>query len=132
MLVAKGRREGATSNLMTETFTGTVWADPVLATEDGNTINNVVFQPHARTFWHSHERGQILHVTTGRGVVCSRGQRPRPLEAGDYVWVPPGEQHWHGGTRETCVVHTAISLGSTTWAEPVSDEEYEVATGTLS
>jgi quercetin dioxygenase-like cupin family protein len=130
MQVSKGR-SGADSVRLTETFTGEVWVDPVLAAAEGNTINNVTFQPQARTYWHSHQFGQILHVTVGRGVVCSEGQPARSLEVGDYVWVPPGERHWHGGAPGSCVTHTAISLGMTTWGDPVSDEEYGEAVATL-
>ena len=75
--------------------------------------NNVCFTPGARTFWHYHERGQILTVTMGYGLVCSEGQAPQRLRVGDMVHVPAGEKHWHGGTNSTCMAHTAISLGST-------------------
>lgn len=74
--------------------------------------NNVCFTPGARTYWHHHERGQILTVTMGYGLVCSEGQTPRKLQVGDMVHVPAGERHWHGGTNTTCMAHTAISLGS--------------------
>ena len=68
--------------------------------------------PGARTFWHTHERGQILTVTMGYGLICSKGQEPKRLQVGDVVHVPGGETHWHGGTSDTCMAHTAISLGS--------------------
>ncbi|KAF2763843.1 hypothetical protein EJ03DRAFT_332385 [Teratosphaeria nubilosa] len=74
--------------------------------------NNVMFTPGARTFWHTHERGQILTVTLGSGLICSRGQQPRRLQVGDVVHIPAGETHWHGGGGGTCMAHTAISLGS--------------------
>lgn len=74
--------------------------------------NNVCFTPGARTYWHHHERGQILTVTMGSGLVCSDGQAPRRLQVGDMVHVPAREMHWHGGTNTTCMAHTAISLGS--------------------
>jgi quercetin dioxygenase-like cupin family protein len=41
------------------------------------------------------------------------------------VWIPPGEEHWHGAERESYLLHTAVSLGETEWLEPVSDEDYE-------
>jgi mannose-6-phosphate isomerase-like protein (cupin superfamily) len=106
--------------------------------------NNVFFTPGARTFWHYHEKGQILTVTTGSGLVCSEGQPPRRLQVGDMVHVPANEKHWHGGTNSTCMAHTAISLGSmtshikfhdfvaktlteTTWLDEVKKEDYEDA-----
>jgi quercetin dioxygenase-like cupin family protein len=101
------------------TFTGEVWADPVLPATDGNTIATVFFAPGARTFWHRHERGQILQVLAGQGLVCTDGETPQPLRAGDTVWVPPGERHWHGAAPGSFMTHTAISLGTTEWAEEV-------------
>jgi len=66
----------------------------------------------ARTFWHTHENGQILTVTMGSGLICSKGQPPQRLQVGDIVHIPAGETHWHGGTRDTIMAHLAISLGS--------------------
>lgn len=89
--------------------------------------NNVCFTPGARTFWHCHEHGQILQVTLGMGLVCSRGQQPQVLRVGDVVHVPAGEMHWHGASRDTVMAHTAISLGKTSWFEEVEQGEYEKA-----
>ncbi|MFD0745556.1 cupin domain-containing protein [Phytohabitans flavus] len=85
---------------------------------------SVFFAPGARTYWHSHEKGQILVVTAGSGLVCSAGGVPQLLHPGDTVWVPPGEAHWHGGGPETYLVHLAISLGQTGWRDAVTDDEY--------
>lgn len=63
--------------------------------------NNVCFTPGARTFWHKHERGQILTVTMGTGLICSEGEQPQRLRVGDMVHVPAGEMHWHGGEFRT-------------------------------
>jgi quercetin dioxygenase-like cupin family protein len=51
------------------------------------------------------------------------------IRAGDVVWVPPGERHWHGGTVDTVLTHLAISIGRTTWLDEVSDEDYRAASG---
>jgi len=104
-----------------DTFTGQVWADPVLPATDGVVINTVFFAPGARTFWHHHEHGQILHVLAGSGLVRSDGGPVEQLRPGDVVWVPPGERHWHGAAPGSYLVHLAISLGSTVWAEEVAD-----------
>jgi quercetin dioxygenase-like cupin family protein len=40
------------------------------------------------------------------------------------VWAPPGEVHWHGAGPNSFINHTAISLGTTDWAEPVDDAHY--------
>lgn len=124
MIIVRGDADGVPSDKRGATFTGEVWADPILPGVDGVTIASIMFTPGARTFWHSHERGQILQVTAGDGVVCTRGGTPQRLRAGDTVWVPPGEQHWHGASTASFLAHTAISLGVTQWAGEVSDTEY--------
>ncbi len=108
----------------TATFTGDVWAEPLGAAE-GVRIASVVFTPRARTHWHRHTDGQVLYVTSGEGLLCERDGPPRLLLAGDTVWVPPGETHWHGAGPHGLLVHTAVTLGGTTWLEPVTDEEYD-------
>jgi len=105
------------------TVTGEVWFHPVLPSTDGTTITSVFFSPGARTYWHSHEHGQILQVLAGRGVVCTEDEEPRTISAGDTVWVPPGERHWHGAAPDSSMVHTAISLGTTHWADEVETDE---------
>ncbi|QCR20213.1 cupin domain-containing protein [Agrococcus sp. SGAir0287] len=104
-------------------FTGDVHPYVTMAQTDGVTINTVDFTPGARTYWHHHEHGQILQVLAGRGLVCANGE-VHVLRVGDTVWCPPGERHWHGAAPDSFMVHTAISLGQTVWAEPVGDDEY--------
>ncbi len=82
------------------------------------------FAPGARTYWHSHENGQILQVVAARGLVQSAGEPIAELHDGDTVWVPPGELHWHGAAPDSYMAHTAISLGATRWGEPVTDADY--------
>ena len=70
--------------------------------------------------------GAAAHVVVAAGAVCWRevDGEVRVLRAGDTVWCPPGERHWHGAAPDSYMVHTAISLGQTVWADPVADEEY--------
>lgn len=125
MKIVRSRSTGSASVRKQDTFVGEVWADPVLPTTDGATINTIFFTPGARTNWHSHEHGQLLQATAGAGWVCTRGEDPQPLAAGDTVWVPAGEVHWHGADTDSFLTHTATSLGTTQWSEPVSDDDYE-------
>lgn len=108
-------------------FTGAVFPYLTMAATDGVVINTVNFTPRARTFWHRHERGQILVVLAGRGFVQADGGPVRVLRAGDTVWCPSGERHWHGGSDESYMVHTAISLGQTMWEEELTDVAYAQA-----
>jgi quercetin dioxygenase-like cupin family protein len=106
-------------------FTGEASGDSVLPATDGVIINTVTFAPGARTHWHHHEHGQILRVDAGYGLICTHGQRPEPIRTGDWIWIPPGERHWHGAAPDGFLTHTAISLGSTVWADEVTSAEYE-------
>ena len=123
-IVKASNDSGAPSELRSATFTGLVYADPVLANPGEVTVARVFFAPAARTFWHWHERGQLLFVVSGRGLICADGGLPQALEAGDTVWAPPGERHWHGGGPDTVLLHLAMSLGKTNWLDAVSDAEY--------
>lgn len=92
----------------------------------------VRFTPGARTNWHSHVNGQALHVTEGVGLVVDRDGQVIRVRAGETVWTPPGEEHWHGGGATTRMRHLAmLDAGEdgdgTTWLDPVTDAEYAAA-----
>lgn len=61
-------------------------------------------------------------ASSARGARRRSGSTP-----GDTVWVPPGEVHWHGGAPGSYLLHLAVSLGTTSWLEPVGDGEYSAA-----
>jgi quercetin dioxygenase-like cupin family protein len=111
-------------------FTGVVWQDPIVEAPDPARVNaiRVSFEPGARTNWHTHPYGQTLHVLSGLGRVQSRGGPVREIRPGDTVWIPPGEEHWHGASPEAAMVHLAIQERKdgrpADWLEPVSDEDY--------
>ena len=122
----RGRPEAQPSQEGTGTFTGKVLLDPVLA--GGNArINSVMFEPGGRTFWHSHDDGQVLIVGTGRGMVATREGEQHELAAGDTVYAPPGEVHWHGAAPDSFLLHTAVSLGTTRWFDEVTPDQYKAA-----
>ena len=59
-----------------ELFTGDVWLDPVASPQEDDqrmVVALVRFAPGARTAWHSHARGQTLHVVSGVALVQSPG-----------------------------------------------------------
>jgi quercetin dioxygenase-like cupin family protein len=131
MKVNRGRVADAPSDQRGPTFTGKVWADPLLQGVPGVLVNAVFFPPGGRTFWHRHEAGQILLVTQGRGYVQTRDGEGAWVGSGDVVFFEPGEEHWHGASGESYLVHTAISLGATEWLEEVAQEEYRRAVGSV-
>lgn len=122
-LIRAAERSGTAGKTGSQ-FTGDVHNYLTMPATDGVTINTVTFTPGARTYWHSHTDGQILEVIAGRGLVQSEGSAPVSIGAGDTVWVPPGERHWHGAAPDSFMTHTAISLGPTNWAEEVADLDY--------
>jgi quercetin dioxygenase-like cupin family protein len=111
-------------------FTGAVWQDPIIeAPEPARVRASVVrFEPSARTAWHTHPLGQTLYILSGIGRVQSWGGPLREVRAGDVVWFPPGEKHWHGAGPTTNMVHIAIQEARdgkhVDWLEHVSDEQY--------
>ena len=124
MKVFHGRAEGKLSELRGETFSGTVWADPMMPPPDGVTINTVFFAPRGRTYWHTHEQGQVLQVTAGKGWICKEGEAPQEIRQGDIVFIGPNERHWHGASDGSYMVHIATSIGKATWQEEVAEADY--------
>lgn len=109
------------------TFTGDVLIDSVHSDQE-LTLVNVNFAPCARTYWHTHQNGQLLRVISGSGWVCDKGDKPQRISEGDVIWCPPGTTHWHGADDGSFMIHQAVSYGTTSWGEAVSDDEYKQKT----
>jgi quercetin dioxygenase-like cupin family protein len=112
-------------------FTGAVYIDPVAAPSNESRVSasNVHFTPGARTLWHTHPHGQTIWVTEGVGFAQRRGGPVEVVRPGDRVFFEPGEDHWHGATRNRFMVHLAIVQvdeegNPAAWGEPVTEEEY--------
>ena len=120
----KGERASA------DYFTGTVWfnnlvpADEVLNTQ----IGNVIFEPGARNYWHTHPGGQILIATAGVGYYQEKGKPVQILHVGDVVKISPDIVHWHGASPDSTFTHIAVNSntqnGIVHWLDKVTDEEY--------
>ena len=87
------------------------------------------FTPGARTGWHKHPNGQVLHVTEGVGLAQRRGGGVEQIRAGDTVRFDAGEDHWHGAAPGHFMTHLALHEADEDgndayWGEKVSDEEY--------
>ena len=113
-----------------EYFTGSVRIDPLMQTSEPSRVSCalVTFEPGARSAWHRHPLGQTLVVTQGCGWVQSESGAKVEIRAGDAVWCPPNERHWHGATSTTAMSHIAIQEAldgkAVEWREKVSDEQY--------
>jgi quercetin dioxygenase-like cupin family protein len=109
-----------------EWFTGDVWIDGIVQPNDGSplAVGLVHFTPGARTAWHSHEGGQTLYMTEGRGLVQSRGESVVELRPGDVHLTPDGQQHWHGAAHGHFMAHISITHGPASWGDHVTEAEY--------
>ena len=111
-------------------FTGKVRVDPLNSAPQPARVSCalVTFDPGARSAWHFHPLGQTLVVTQGCGWVQSEGGPKQEIRAGDVVWCPPNEKHWHGATSTTGMAHIAIQEALdgkvVEWLQKVTDEEY--------
>ena len=112
-------------------FTGSVRIDPLIETELPARVQGalVTFDAGARTAWHTHPLGQTLIVTQGKGLVQSWGEPIREIKAGDVVWFPPHEKHWHGASATTGMSHIAMQEALdgkvVEWLEQVSEAQYK-------
>lgn len=112
-------------------FTGTVWLDPIAALPSPARVRafRVSFEPGARTAWHTHPFGQVLHILSGTARVQRAGEPVLTVRPGDTVIIAPGERHWHGAAPDRGMVHLAIQEADetgthSTWLEPVTEAEY--------
>ena len=113
-------------------FRGEVYVDSLVPgdnTPGSVAMLKVRFTPGARTHWHSHPAGQVLHVVDGVGRVQDRGGPVREIRTGDSVDARAGVWHWHGAGPDTFMSHIAVQIGDgagvyTVWGDPVTDEEY--------
>ncbi|MFQ5914196.1 MAG: cupin domain-containing protein [Nitrospinota bacterium] len=93
----------------------------------------VAFEPGARTLWHTHPAGQILHVVKGTGLIQTWEEKESKKKAQvirpeDIIYIPPGEKHWHGAAPDSPMEHIAHSMGGDTeWLEEVSEVDYSNA-----
>ncbi|WNM25586.1 cupin domain-containing protein [Demequina capsici] len=112
-----------------EQFAGDVWLD-FISTPQGDaqraTVAKVRFAPGARTAWHSHARGQFLHVTSGTAYFGDRDGNLIEVHAGQTLYTEPGEEHFHAA-GDSFMEHIAVvesadePAESTVWKEHVAD-----------
>ena len=119
-----------TTKASSDWFSGIVWQDPIIEAAEPARVRalKVTFEPGSRTAWHTHPMGQTLYVLSGKGLVGLRNQKPCLINAGDTIWIPPGEEHWHGATATNIMTHIAIQEALdgqvADWLEKVTNEEY--------
>ncbi len=114
-----------------EWFTGAVSIQAIgAAAAPGRTQASVVsFADGARTAWHTHPYGQLLHVLHGVARVQTEGGELLDVGAGTSVRFAAGENHWHGASPGHAMIHLAVQEtaedgSAARWGRQVSDAEY--------
>ena len=114
-------------------FAGDVWVDLIAVPHEADqrmTVAMVRFAPGGRTAWHSHARGQYLHVTAGVARFGHRDGTIIDVPAGQTLYTPPGEDHWHAAAPGCFMEHLAMleaaddPATTTVWKEHITDDEY--------
>jgi quercetin dioxygenase-like cupin family protein len=83
------------------------------------------FEAGARSAWHSHDRGQLLWVESGRLRVGKRDQPFKDLAPGESDYTGPNVDHWHGAVPQEPAVQVYLNfVGETNWKAKVTDLEY--------
>jgi quercetin dioxygenase-like cupin family protein len=83
------------------------------------------FEPGARTYWHSHEKGQLLLVEDGRMRTQKKGGPIRELGKGESDYAGPNVIHWHGAAPGQALIQINVGFGGEAkWLEPVTDAQY--------
>jgi quercetin dioxygenase-like cupin family protein len=83
------------------------------------------FEPGARTYWHSHDNGQLLLVEDGRMRTQKKGGPVRELGKGESDYTGPNVVHWHGAVPGQQLIQINVGFGgSTKWLNEVTDAEY--------
>ena len=113
-----------------EWFTGKVTITGQFQRDEPSRVGGAIvhFEPGARTAWHKHPLGQTLIVTEGVGWTQVEGGDIVEFRAGDQLWCPADQRHWHGATPTKAMTHIAVqeSLNGSPvmWMEHVTDEQY--------
>jgi quercetin dioxygenase-like cupin family protein len=102
-------------------FTG----DIEVADSSDMRMSRIRFEAGARTNWHVHSVGQLLHAEEGRGRWQEQGGEVKELVNGQPVYTEPNVPHWHGAAPDQAVLQFSVYSGTLEWQQPVTDAEYE-------
>jgi len=83
------------------------------------------FEAGARSYWHSHDNGQLLFVEKGTMRTQKRGEKMRELKTGESDYTAPNVVHWHGAAPNEPLVQINVGFsGGSKWYEAVTDDQY--------
>ena len=92
-------------------FTGPVTMQTLISTELSKnfSLRQVNFARGVRNKFHTHTTGQILIVTSGKGIVATDKEKII-VSPGDVIYIPAGEKHWHGAAKDSTFSHIYVTL----------------------
>jgi 4-carboxymuconolactone decarboxylase len=83
------------------------------------------FEAGTRSYWHSHDNGQLIFVQEGRGRVQRRGEPLKDIAQHESDYTGPGVVHWHGAAPDQPAVLATVAFGGATqWLDEVADDQY--------
>jgi 4-carboxymuconolactone decarboxylase len=83
------------------------------------------FEAGTRSYWHSHDNGQLIFVQEGRGRVQRRGEPLKAIGLHESDYTGPGIVHWHGAAPDQHAVLATVAFGGATqWLDEVPDDQY--------
>ena len=89
------------------------------------TVARRSFEPGARTFWHSHDNGQLLLVEDGRMRTQKKGGSMKELGKGESDYTGPNVVHWHGAAPGQALIQINVGFGGgAKWLDEVTDAQY--------
>ncbi|MFQ6122193.1 MAG: cupin domain-containing protein [Dehalococcoidales bacterium] len=75
--------------------------------EDELRVIVVNFSPGSVNVFHTHTFDQVLYVTEGTGIVATENEEAI-VTPGTIIFIPAGEKHWHGATKDSAFSHIAV------------------------
>ncbi len=111
-------------------YTGSVRIDQSFKAEQPArlTLEQLAFEPGARSAWHANPMGQAILVTSGKMVFQEENGPLEEALAGDVVTFPPKIKHWFGAAPDiamSALVMAEAENGRTVnWQENVTDAQY--------
>jgi len=102
--------EVPTENRTGGIFLGTVESKQLVGESMGAVdlkLDIITFPPGVRNRLHSHSCDQTLYVLSGKGIVATEDEE-MIAEPGMLFFIPRGQKHWHGATKDSSFSHISI------------------------
>ena len=71
-------------------------------------VQMINFGQGIRNKFHTHDSEQILIVTSGKGIIATEDEM-KEITAGDVVFIPAHQKHWHGATEDSEFSHIFVT-----------------------